>query len=391
MSTLLLRSSWQTINIGDIAHTPGMLALLEHYLPDTEVILWASSVDNGVDELLHRSFPRLRRTVAGSPETPAIQEAFAEADFFLHGSGASVVAEAHMAAWRTQTGKPYGVYGVTIGAVSDALRDLLSGADFVFCRDTVSLQVARDAGVRCPVLEFTPDATFAFSLRDDVAAKAYLDAVGLKSGSFLCAIPRLRYTPYHQLRQTNWTPEWIATVERTNAETRENDHAKLREVIVRWVRETGLKVLACPEMTYQIPIAKELLVDPLPNDVRSQVIWRDTYWKPDEAASVYAHARAVVSFEMHSPILAFTVDTPAFYLRQPTDTSKGQMWRDIGLNRWIFEIDSVTGADIYTVLHDLHTAPDAAQRTLTHAQEFVRQRQQETSGFVAQSMERVAG
>ena len=26
---ILLRSSWQTVNIGDIAHTPGMLALLE--------------------------------------------------------------------------------------------------------------------------------------------------------------------------------------------------------------------------------------------------------------------------------------------------------------------------------------------------------------------------
>ncbi len=25
---ILLRSSWQTVNIGDIAHTPGMLALL---------------------------------------------------------------------------------------------------------------------------------------------------------------------------------------------------------------------------------------------------------------------------------------------------------------------------------------------------------------------------
>ena len=27
---LLLRSSWQTVNIGDVAHTPGMLTLLEN-------------------------------------------------------------------------------------------------------------------------------------------------------------------------------------------------------------------------------------------------------------------------------------------------------------------------------------------------------------------------
>ena len=40
---ILLRSSWQVVNIGDIAHTPGVLALLEKHLPEAEVRLWASS------------------------------------------------------------------------------------------------------------------------------------------------------------------------------------------------------------------------------------------------------------------------------------------------------------------------------------------------------------
>ena len=39
---ILLRSSWQVVNIGDIAHTPGVLALLERYIPEAEVVLWAS-------------------------------------------------------------------------------------------------------------------------------------------------------------------------------------------------------------------------------------------------------------------------------------------------------------------------------------------------------------
>ena len=37
---ILFRSSWQTVNIGDIAHTPGLLALLERHRPDAEVTLW---------------------------------------------------------------------------------------------------------------------------------------------------------------------------------------------------------------------------------------------------------------------------------------------------------------------------------------------------------------
>jgi len=34
---ILLRSSWQNVNIGDIAHTPGMLALLEKHRPNDTV------------------------------------------------------------------------------------------------------------------------------------------------------------------------------------------------------------------------------------------------------------------------------------------------------------------------------------------------------------------
>ena len=33
---ILLRSSWQIVNIGDIAHTPGVLALIEKYLPEAD-------------------------------------------------------------------------------------------------------------------------------------------------------------------------------------------------------------------------------------------------------------------------------------------------------------------------------------------------------------------
>jgi len=40
---ILLRSSWQKINIGDIGHTPGVLRLIEQHLPGAEVIVWASA------------------------------------------------------------------------------------------------------------------------------------------------------------------------------------------------------------------------------------------------------------------------------------------------------------------------------------------------------------
>src|SRR5512134_2059701 len=77
---IVLRSSWQTVNIGDIAHTPGVLRLLEEHLPEAEVRLWPSNVGNGVEEMLRRRFPKL--VILKGPE--AIKAAFEECDFLLH-------------------------------------------------------------------------------------------------------------------------------------------------------------------------------------------------------------------------------------------------------------------------------------------------------------------
>ncbi|MBC7919542.1 MAG: polysaccharide pyruvyl transferase family protein [Ferruginibacter sp.] len=386
--TILLRSSWQTVNIGDIGHTPGALQVFKQYLPNgTNLILWPSSVDNGVAELLKSYFPEL--TIAqgkidedGKPSTPALTAAFEQADLFVHGSGPSVLAQSHAEAWRKLTGKPYGIFGVTIGGeLNERLIDLLNGAAFVYLRDTISLKLLRDTGIKSPVLAFGPDATFAIPFRNDQKASAYLKSVGLADKQFICVIPRLRYTPYYKIHQTEPNAEDLRRAGISD-QFKEPDHAKLREVIVAWVRKTGLKVLACPEMTHEMEVAKAFLVDPLPDDVKKNVVWRETYWLPDEATSVYERARALVSIEMHSPIMAFQANTPAFLIRHPTDTSKGQMWRDVGLSDWIFEIDTTTGPQITDRLMAVHENYPAALKKLATARSFVNERQREMASAV---------
>ena len=137
---IVLRSSWQTVNIGDIGHTPGVLRLLEEHLPDAEVRLWPSSVGDGVEEMLRRRFPKV--AILKGPQDQ--KAAFAECDFLLHGSGASLVAEDSVAKWRQETGKPYGVYGITLPGANAKTIELLSGARFVFFRDSVSLALAKE-------------------------------------------------------------------------------------------------------------------------------------------------------------------------------------------------------------------------------------------------------
>jgi polysaccharide pyruvyl transferase WcaK-like protein len=328
---ILIRSSWQSVNIGDIGHTPGLLEILRRNRPDLKLTLWPCDVSHGVKAMLLREFPEVK-IVEGNCDSPAVTAAFAEHDFMLHGSGPSVVCADDLKKWRWRTGKPYGIFGVTIERLEPALKDLLDNADFIYCRETVSVELIRNAQVKCPIIGFVPDATFAINLRDDFAAQTFLDKHELDAGKFICVIPRLRYTPYYKIH--NYDPS-AAELSRSivSNEFAETDHAKLREAIIQILDKTGVKILICAEMIYEVELGKELIYDRLPDEYLSRVVWRDSYWRPDEAASVYAAASLVLSFEMHSPIIALAAGTPAIYLRQPTDTCKGQMWRDIGLNQ----------------------------------------------------------
>lgn len=388
---ILLRSSWQTVNIGDIAHTPGALRLFQKHLPDVDIILWPNKVDRGVRELLLAAFPSLR-IVEGDvdddlkPTTPALAEAFAQCGLLVHGSGPNVMAWRHIDAWR-KLGKPYGFFGITYdplggGAGGDweggtleelsarlaalpanhikvAERPAFENASFIFLRDTLTMDYLRRQLPNLRHTAFGPDATFACDLRDDTKAEAWLKENGLEPKKFICVIPRLRWTPYHTMQGRSSTTADQAK-DAVNARTRAADHAGLREMIIRWVRGTGMKVAVCPEMTYQIEIGKEELIDPLPDDVKSRIVWRNTYWLNDEAASVHQRAAAVISLENHSPILALAQGTPSVFIRQPTDTIKGQMWRDLEVGDWFLEVNDASGDALWSRLSAIHADPAKA-------------------------------
>jgi polysaccharide pyruvyl transferase WcaK-like protein len=302
------------------------------------------------------------------PQSEEITKAFKEADFFIHGSGPSVIAADHVRCWSKQTHKGFGIFGVTIQETPPALKELLEKASFIFTRETASVEVLRKNGLEGSHIAFAPDATFVLDIHDDQKGNAFIKEKGLEKRKFICVVPRLRYTPYYKINpnRSGWSDEKIKQVDETNEKFKEVDHAKLREAMITWVRKTGNKVLVCPEMTYQVEIMDELLINPLPADVKPFVIKRG-YWLPDEAASVYAKAHAILSFECHSPIIAAANGTPAFYLRQPTDTIKGQMYYDLGFNDWVFEIDNTTGEQITSRLMNVYNNYPAALQTVKEA------------------------
>lgn len=375
---LLLRSSWQTVNIGDIAHTPGVLALIEKHLPGVEVRLWPSKVDNGVEEMLLARFPKLR--LVKGPE--ALKAAFAECDFLLHGSGPSLVAQNDVARWAKETGKPYGVYGITLPlqastATSPASEKsvattiaVLSGAKFAYFRDSASLELAKKRGCTSPLMEFGPDGAFGTDLRDDAKATDFLKANGLEDGQFLCCIPRLRFTPYWKIPSKN--AAFDEKKHARNEALKEQDHAPHRQAIIEVLRQTKLKVLICPEDQTQMAVGKEMLYDPLPADVKPRAVWRPDYWLTGEAISVYTRSAGLFGNEMHSPIMCVGNGIPAIVCRWAEQTSKGIMWRDIGLGDWLFDFDKEEErAKLVPAVLAMAKDPAAAKAKAAKARAFV--------------------
>lgn len=364
---ILLRGSWQTKNIGDIAHTPGFLSLAEKVLPDAEIWLCPSCIDNGVREMLLENFPGLK--IADDREK--LLEAYRMCDIYVNGSGPFAGIDCStMNEWFQHTGKPYGCFGVsTDGYWSAENMKLISGASFIFCRDTLSENYMKLQKLECNNIKFAPDATFYIDVKHNTEkSDAFLQDNGLEKDKFICVIPRLRWTPssfdddafyYTDKRKENVSMQHV-----------EKDMEKLRDVICHIVRNTPFKVLICPEMTYQVPMGRRFIYDRLPDDVKAGCVLKREYWITDEAIGVYRNAHSLISMEMHSPILFVTCGKPAILLRQAEDTWKGQMWRDIGLQKWILELNSTESAEIIDTVTDIIENYPAALEKARQAAQF---------------------
>lgn len=385
---ILLRSSWQIVNIGDIAHTPGVLTLIERYLPKAEVRLWASGdLSEEVIAMEHRRFPNLvivKGTIGtnGKASKPELADALAWTDFLLHGSGPSLVAARDVAAFVKHVGKPYGVYGITHGTNPPTAdeRTVFDGARFVFFRDELSLKLARTQNLKSPIVDFAPDGAFACDLRNDAAADAFLAAHDLTPGQFLCCIPKLRFTPYWLIRNS---PK-DETRHARNEAMKVADHAPLIEAINAVVRETKMKILLCPEDKTQMTVNKEQLYDHLPADVKPRVVWREKFWLTDEALSTYVRSAGLFGHEQHSPIMCIGAGIPAIVCRWAEQTTKGDMWRTIGLGDWLFNMDvEADKKKVAPAVLAMAKDPAAARAKAEKARAVVERYQRDTMAVVA--------
>ena len=388
--TIVLQSAWATHNIGDIGHTPGTLRVLEEHLPDVKVVLWAMKLDERVTAMLRTRFPKVE-IVQGSltgkdARDEKLREAIRGADLFIRNSGMGQ--DISYMQFCQKVGKPYGLFGQSYfpdmveGKGAEERIALLNGASFIYTRETKTLNILKGAGVKPKALEFGPDGCFGIDVRDDARGLATMQKLGLEERKFI-TIQLRTHTPSfpgvddkrpQKLNPLHPTPQMIADDERRAA--------KYCDLITRWVKKTGHKVLIAPEVHKEMEHNKRFIYDKLPAGIQKHVVNLEYFWNADEAASVFARAHTIVCHEPHSPIIALANGTPIIHTYSEFHSPKCWMFKDIGLPEWLLEMDETPVEKMAETLFAIHDDYPAALAKVKKAMAFVHQRQADTMGVV---------
>lgn len=389
---IVLQSAWDTVNIGDIGHTPGTLRVLEQHIPSVKLIVWAMKLDERVTVMLKARFPKvefLQGSLTGKGERDeALRQAIAGCDLFIRNSGMGQ--DLSYMQFCRKLGKPYGLFGQSFfaamveGKGAEERIDLLNGASFIYTRETKTLDILKRGGVKTPVLEFGPDGCFGIDVRDDERGLATMKKLGLEEKKFITIHLRTN-TPKapgvddprpEKLNPLYPTPKQIADDERRAA--------KYRELVTRWVKKTGHKVLIAPETFKEMEHNKRLIHDPLPPEIQKHVVNLEYFWNADEAASIFARAHTVVCHEPHSPIIALANGTPIIHTYSEFHSPKCWMFKDIGLPEWLLEMDETPVDVMFDTLMAIDADYAAAAAKVKKAMGYV-------SDCFAGSMKRLSG
>jgi hypothetical protein len=173
--TIVLQSAWDTVNIGDIGHTPGTLRVIEQHLPEVKIVLWAMKLDDRVTAMLKARFPKVEilqgNLFKDGENDRKLQEAVKACDFFIRNSGMGQ--DITFMQFCQKHGKPYGLFGQSYfpsmveGKGAEERIALLNGASFIYTRETKTLKILQGAGIKAAALQFGPDGCFGIDVRDD--------------------------------------------------------------------------------------------------------------------------------------------------------------------------------------------------------------------------------
>lgn len=96
--------------------------------------------------------------------------------------------------WYKEHSIPFGIYGQSFDKLFqpsiEVYRNILSQADFIYCRESLPLKFLQEKQFRSPELAFVPDAVFCIDIRNEEKRLVYLKENRLEKKKFLAVVIR---------------------------------------------------------------------------------------------------------------------------------------------------------------------------------------------------------
>lgn len=155
-------------------------------------------------------------------------------------------------------------------------RTLFRDAEFVYCRDTDSLNYLKEKMFSFKQTGFRPDTTIFFGKDDAAWADSWLADRGLENGKFMTVVLRISSpkAKYHDPTGGAVSPQRC-----------EHHMQALKYMIEEFVHRTGNKVLIAHETrdTLGENNARDFLFDILNGETRKNCVYLDFFWTPEQA------------------------------------------------------------------------------------------------------------
>jgi len=277
---------------------------------------------------------------------------------------------------------PYGIgsqsFDLVEWPVELLYRTMFRDAEFVYCRDTDSMDYLLQKQFEFKKIAFRPDTTVNFHNSDDAWAEEYLQKHNLAEQPFLTIIVRISSSKANYHDPTGGA----VTGERSDAQMR-----RLKIFLEQWLKETGGKVLIAHETrgTLGENNAREFLYDILSEEAQKKTVYMDFFWQPEQALGVFKRTALLASMEIHSLIMGIGNGIPVLHLPYCECGRKRQMFNDLGLGDLLVDIDDEDAAEqMNAIARRLAADPEQTRQTLAAVRDRVLAAVKCTLGEVAE-------
>ena len=229
---------------------------------------------------------------------------------------------------------PYGIGSQSFDLIEwpmDLLYDkLFADAQFVYCRDTDSLNYLKQKKFSFKALDFRPDTTIYFNGGDEAWQEKFFAENGLEEGKFMTVALRISAPKpkYHDPTGGSVTPERCR-----------HQMEQMKYLIEEYIKKNNHKVLIAHETRDTLEDARTHLYNILSDEAKKATVYLDTFWTPEQALSVYRASSLLVSVEMHSIIMAIGNGVPFIHAPYVECGRKRQMVRDMELPEFLIDLD----------------------------------------------------